>query len=199
MPTRTRTARSTSSRCARRGGGSFMILDLDKSLGGPKNNCDEEVTNPPAIQFPSSRSISPRTTATTAPRRWSTRSTSCTARSSSSRSAMATALRAAAACASTTSSASPPSISTTWAIENKNNSLCQNHTAPRPAAGHDRGNGSSSCIAGWFVRYVTSGPVGAGERHGAGAIGIQLDSVGATGSIREAPRSGDRGASLCPR
>ena len=29
------------------GGGSFMILDLD----GTPNNCDDEVTNPPAIQF----------------------------------------------------------------------------------------------------------------------------------------------------
>ena len=31
------------------GGGSFMILDLD----GTPNNCDDEVTNPPAIQFDS--------------------------------------------------------------------------------------------------------------------------------------------------
>src|SRR5207253_5042680 len=31
------------------GGGSFMILDLD----GTPNNCDDEVTNPPAIQFSS--------------------------------------------------------------------------------------------------------------------------------------------------
>src|SRR5690349_2965465 len=31
------------------GGGSFMILDLD----GTPNNCDDEVTNPPAIQFAS--------------------------------------------------------------------------------------------------------------------------------------------------
>jgi len=37
-----------------------------------------------------------------------------------------------------------------------------------------RGNGSSSCIAGWFVRYITSGPVGGGPIQGAGAIGIQL-------------------------
>jgi hypothetical protein len=36
------------------------------------------------------------------------------------------------------------------------------------------GNGSSSCIAGWFVRYISSGPVGAGPIQGAGAIGIQL-------------------------
>ncbi len=36
------------------------------------------------------------------------------------------------------------------------------------------GNGSSSCLAGWFVRYITSGPVGSGEIHNGEAIGVQL-------------------------
>ena len=36
------------------------------------------------------------------------------------------------------------------------------------------GNGSSSCIAGWFVRYVTSGPVGSGSIEHGEAIGVQL-------------------------
>ena len=36
------------------------------------------------------------------------------------------------------------------------------------------GNGSSSCIAGWFVRYVTSGPVGTGNITNGEAIGVQL-------------------------
>lgn len=36
------------------------------------------------------------------------------------------------------------------------------------------GNGSSSCIVGWFVRYITSGPVTGGPVQGAGAIGVQL-------------------------
>ena len=36
------------------------------------------------------------------------------------------------------------------------------------------GNGSSSCMAGWFVRYVTSGPVGAGTIANGEAIGVQL-------------------------
>ncbi len=47
MPTRTLTARSTSCPLCKTGGGSFMILDLD----GTPNNCDDEVNNPPAIQF----------------------------------------------------------------------------------------------------------------------------------------------------
>ena len=36
------------------------------------------------------------------------------------------------------------------------------------------GNGSTSCMAGWFVRYVTSGPVGSGPINNGEAIGIQL-------------------------
>ncbi len=36
------------------------------------------------------------------------------------------------------------------------------------------GNGSSSCLAGWFVRYITSGPVGTGSIGEGEAIGIQL-------------------------
>jgi hypothetical protein len=36
------------------------------------------------------------------------------------------------------------------------------------------GNGSRSCLVGWFVRYITSGPVGSGNIEGAGAIGVQL-------------------------
>jgi hypothetical protein len=36
------------------------------------------------------------------------------------------------------------------------------------------GNGSSSCMVGWFVRYVTSGPVGTGQIHNGEAIGVQL-------------------------
>jgi hypothetical protein len=36
------------------------------------------------------------------------------------------------------------------------------------------GNGSSSCMSGWFVRYVTSGPVGSGQINNGEAIGVQL-------------------------
>jgi Flp pilus assembly protein TadG len=36
------------------------------------------------------------------------------------------------------------------------------------------GNGSSSCLAGWFVRYHNVGPVGAGPVGNSDAIGIQL-------------------------
>jgi hypothetical protein len=58
---------------------------------------------------------------------------------------------------------------------NKNNSNCQSHTS---ASGQVlqtiSGNGSSSCIAGWFIHFITTGPVGSGPVGNADAIGIQL-------------------------
>ncbi|MFP5343925.1 MAG: TadE/TadG family type IV pilus assembly protein [Candidatus Limnocylindria bacterium] len=36
------------------------------------------------------------------------------------------------------------------------------------------GNGSSSCVVGWFVRYISSGPVGVGPVGETDAIGVQL-------------------------
>jgi Flp pilus assembly protein TadG len=36
------------------------------------------------------------------------------------------------------------------------------------------GNGSTSCIAGWFIRFITTGPVGAGSVGNGDSIGIQL-------------------------
>jgi Flp pilus assembly protein TadG len=36
------------------------------------------------------------------------------------------------------------------------------------------GNGSTSCIAGWFVRFITAGPVGVGQVGNGDALGIQL-------------------------
>lgn len=58
---------------------------------------------------------------------------------------------------------------------NKNNPECHEFT---DAYGHHvdeiAGNGSSSCIVGWFVRYITAGPVGAGTVGNSDAIGVQL-------------------------
>lgn len=36
------------------------------------------------------------------------------------------------------------------------------------------GNGSSSCVAGWFVRYISAGPVGVGPIGETDAVGVQL-------------------------
>jgi len=60
---------------------------------------------------------------------------------------------------------------------NKNNSLCKLITSPNygtPMTNIVNGNGSSSCMAGWFVRYVTKGPVGGGDITNGQTIGVQL-------------------------
>lgn len=54
---------------------------------------------------------------------------------------------------------------------NKNNSACQGNGGDLITIA---GNGSSSCVAGWFVRYITTGPVGAGAVGNSDSIGIQL-------------------------
>lgn len=53
-------------------------------------------------------------------------------------------------------------------------SLIESPTYGTPLKNLVDGNGSSSCIAGWFVRYVTSGPVGSGTINNGEALGIQL-------------------------
>jgi Flp pilus assembly protein TadG len=65
---------------------------------------------------------------------------------------------------------------------NPNNSDCARATSPTygtPLVNAVGGNGSSSCVVGWFVRYVTSGPVGtkpvnADFYQNGEAIGVQL-------------------------
>jgi hypothetical protein len=60
---------------------------------------------------------------------------------------------------------------------NNSSSPCLLTTSPTygtPMTNIVGGNGSSSCIAGWFVRYVTSGPVGSGAINNGEAVGVQL-------------------------
>ena len=57
------------------------------------------------------------------------------------------------------------------------NSLCELTTSPTYGTSIVQitgGNASSSCLTGWFVRYVTSGPVGSGSINNGEAIGVQL-------------------------
>jgi Putative Flp pilus-assembly TadE/G-like len=58
-----------------------------------------------------------------------------------------------------------------------NSSLCSLTTSPNYGTSLVNivgGNGSSACMVGWFVRYVTSGPVGSGQITNGEAIGVQL-------------------------
>ena len=150
------------------GGGSFMILDLD----GTPNNCDDEVKNPPAIQF-ASFPVDVQ----------SDNGNNCAKK-------MVDEVNAKAGqvvlipicdgdCVTGNGSNAVYHVIRVAAfyidyMSDQNggkNTACQgNGTTLVPI----RGNGSSSCLAGWFVRYITSGPVGAGSIQGAGAIGIQL-------------------------
>jgi Flp pilus assembly protein TadG len=158
------------------GGGSFMILDLDKSLGGPKNNCDDEVTNPPRLQF----ADFPVNIA-------SDNGNNCASKMVDEVNKLHGKIVLVPVCDDdcVTSGGSKGSyhiirVAAMWLdymsdSGSPNNPLCHNHTG---ASGQSlvtiRGNGSSSCVAGWFVRYMTSGPVGAGDVIGSAAIGIQL-------------------------
>lgn len=150
------------------GGGSFMILDLD----GTMNNCDDEVTDPPNIQF-----------AAFPAEIQSDNGDNCAKE-------MVEAVNdlqgevvlipiCDGACVTTGGSHASYHVIRVAAfyldyMSDQNggtNTECQgNGTTLVPIIG----NGSSSCIAGWFVRYITSGPVGSGNIEGAGAIGIQL-------------------------
>ncbi len=54
---------------------------------------------------------------------------------------------------------------------------CERTTSPTygtPLVPFVSGNGSDGCIAGWFVRYITSGPVGSLDVYNGEAIGVQL-------------------------
>ena len=150
------------------GGGSFMILDLD----GTPNNCDEEVTNPPNIQL----AAFPATIA-------SDNGNNCAKKMVDEVNKLSGKVVLIPICDGDchTSGGSHAEYHIIRVAafyldymsdqNGGNNTACQgNGTTLIPIAG----NGSSSCLAGWFVRYITSGPVGSGNIEGAGAIGIQL-------------------------
>ncbi len=60
---------------------------------------------------------------------------------------------------------------------NPSNNVCAQTTSPTYGTAlvpFVTGNSSDGCIAGWFVRYVTSGPVGSDTVNNGEAIGVQL-------------------------
>jgi hypothetical protein len=150
------------------GEGSFMILDLD----GTMNNCEDEVANPPALQFPDFPVEIQ-----------SDNGNNCSNQMVDNVNAKSGEVVLIPICDGECVTAGGSNA--TYHIirvaafyldymsdqNSGNNPACSgNGTTLIPIAG----NGSSSCIAGWFVRYISSGPVGAGPIEGAGAIGIQL-------------------------
>lgn len=150
------------------GGGSFMILDLD----GTPNNCDDEVANPPAVQF-ANFPVDVQ----------SDNGNNCAKKmvdEVNAKSGQVVLIPVCdGECVTGNGSNAVYHVIRVAAfyldyMSDQNggkNTACQgNGTTLVPI----RGNGSSSCLAGWFVRYITSGPVGAGPIQGAGAIGVQL-------------------------
>ena len=80
---------------------------------------------------------------------------------------------------------------------NPNNSLCKLTTSPKYGTSMVNivdGNGSSSCMAGWFVRYVTSGPVGSGPDQQRRDDRRPADPLAA----RSRPRRAERGPGGAP-
>jgi hypothetical protein len=160
------------------GGGSFMVLDLD----GTPNNCAYEATHASAIQFDSF----PVDVA-------SDNGNNCAKPLADAVNTMTGDDRVVMIpiCDNNecnTSGGSHASYHITGVVSfyidymedsnNQNNSLCQSHynnDTPTPQLMVTiAGNGSSSCIAGWFIRFITSGPVGVGQVGNADTIGIQL-------------------------
>lgn len=155
------------------GGGSFMILDLD-----PTKNCEEEVTNPSSIQFADFPVDVPTDVGNDCAKK------------------IEVALNALqgkvvfipicdGACATASGSNATYHIIRIAGFfldyisysNNPNNSACKATSSPTygtPLANIVGGNGSSSCLVGWFVRYITSGPVGSGQINNGEAIGVQL-------------------------
>ena len=150
------------------GGGSFMILDLD----GRPNNCEDEVLHPPAIQFDTfpvdlnsdngNNCAKQMVDAVNALHGKVVLIPICDGQCVTKGGSKATyhIIRVAAFYLDYMSDQNG----------GKNTKCQRNGTTLTPI----RGNGSDSCIAGWFIRYITSGPVGSGDVTGAGAIGVQL-------------------------
>jgi Flp pilus assembly protein TadG len=154
------------------GGGSFMVLDLD----GQKNNCDDEVTNPPPIQW----DTFPVTVD-------SDNGNNCAKKMMDEVNLKHGEIVLIPICDNNdcnTSGGSNAQYHVTGVVAfyidymsdgNNNNSECKAHTnAQGQVLNNISGNGSSSCIAGWFIHFITTGPVGSGTIGNADSIGIQL-------------------------
>jgi len=157
------------------GGGSFMVLDLD----GIRNNCEDEVLHPKAIQFDSFPVDVD-----------SDNGNNCAHQMEDAVNSLHGETVLVPICDDNQCNTSGGSHATyhisgvvAFYIDymsdsnNPNNSLCQTHMNtdnPPQQLVTISGNGSSSCIAGWFVRFITTGPVGAGTVGNADSISIQL-------------------------
>jgi hypothetical protein len=157
------------------GGGSFMILDLD-----PDKNCYEEVFDPDPIQFSDFPFDVPTDTGNDCAKKVEEG-----IRDANLQGKVVLIPICDAECSTSGGSNGTYHIIRIAAFyldylsyENGgSNPACEFITSPTYGTSLVNivgGNGSSSCMAGWFVRYVTSGPVGSGQINNGEALGIQL-------------------------
>ena len=155
------------------GGGSFMVLDFD----GIKNNCADETLNPPAVQFNSFPTLvdsdngnncaGPIADVVNANLHYHTVlvpicDQSCITNGGSNAKYNIIGIRGF-------------FIDYMSNSNNKNNSLCQAHNnAEGQSMIPIAGNGSSSCLTGWFVTPLQTGTVGTGPVNPGDALAIQL-------------------------
>jgi hypothetical protein len=157
------------------GGGSFMILDLD-----PDKDCEEEVSNPSTIQF----ADFPVDIATE-------NGNDCAKKIEdgiAAKNLQGTVVLIPICdgdCVTTSGSNATYHIIRISAFyldflsysNNSSTSWCYDTTSPTygtSLVNISGGNGSSSCMGGWFVRYMTSGPVGTGSINNGEGVAIQL-------------------------
>jgi Flp pilus assembly protein TadG len=153
------------------GGGSFMILDWDNS----PNDCVEDVTNPPAIEFPNFPADVP-----------SDNGNNCANLMVDAVNKLQGQTVLVPICDSAcVTNGGTNAIYHIVGIRgfyidymsdtnNQNNPACQSHTANGQSLITIAGNGSSSCLVGWFVTPLQTGTVGTGPVDPGDAIGIQL-------------------------
>ena len=151
------------------GGGSFMVLDLD----GVSNNCDAEVANPPKITFA-------KFPATVASDNGNNCAKPMVDEVNKRHGEIVLIPICDDACVTSNGSAAEYHITKVAAFwldymadqdASTHNPDCQgNGTTLKTIAG----NGSSSCLVGYFIRYITTGSVGEGPITGASAAGVQL-------------------------
>ena len=157
------------------GGGSFMILDLD-----PSKDCGEEVSNPSSIQF----NDFPVYVNTDTGNDCSTKISNAISLSELQGTVVMIPI-CDANCVTSSGSGGQYHIIRMVAFyldylsysNSGNNPACAYTTSPTYGTSIVNivgGNGSSSCMVGWFTRYVTSGPVGSGNITNGEAIGVQL-------------------------
>jgi hypothetical protein len=157
------------------GDGSFMILDLD-----PDKDCEEEVSNPTKLQFKDFPVLIPVDTGNDCAKK--------VEQAMSLSELQGTVLLFPICdldCVTTSGTNAEYHIIriTGFYVDylsysnNENNGECARTTSPTYGTSLINivgGNASASCMAGWFVRYMTSGPVGTGAIQNGEGVAIQL-------------------------